>query len=194
MIGAGSPILDLFPMTGEDAARSFFKVYRDLERGATTARIGGLLVLSQVVGVSAAVAFPSVARRWGELRAVVISCAGISIALLPLILVSHCAMAALGLAGVSAAGAILHIAPVYSQKLVAGEWRSAISGSLAMTSEFRVAATSLGGGLVRSLYGYRPPASSRCTASAKRVSCCTLPKSGSVASARLSVVSSPSSR
>lgn len=153
MIGAGSPILDLFTMTGEDAARSSIKVYLDLERGATMAWIGALLALSQVVGVSAAVAFPSVARRWGELRAVVINCAGISIALLPLILVSHCAMAALGLAGVSAAGAILHTAPVYSQKLVAGEWRSAISGSMNRKSEFRVAATSLGGGLVRSLYG-----------------------------------------
>jgi MFS family permease len=147
----------LFRGAGEHAVHAFFNVYLDLELGISTAQIGVLFAIAQLVAVPGALAYPGLADRWGVFRTVVFGVVGISVALLPLILVPHWAPAALGFAGVFAVAAIVNTAlAVYSQSVVSAGWRSVISGALSTASGLGIAVSSVGGGIMIGTLGYRP--------------------------------------
>lgn len=158
LIAIGAMVLfTLLRVTGENAARTFFNVYLDLVLGVSTAGIGILIAVAQLVAVPAAMASPSAVRRWGEFRAVVLGCLAISASLLPMILVPHWAAAALSLASVMALAAVISPAlSIFSQNLVPEEWRSQMSGALNMTFGLSFAGTSFGGGYLITVVGYRP--------------------------------------
>jgi MFS family permease len=146
----------LFRGTAEHAVHAFFNVYLDLELGASTAQIGVIYAVAQLVAVPGALAYPWFARRWGDYRTVVAGVIMISALVLPLILFAHWAPAALGLAGTIAAAAVVTTALiVYSQSVVRPEWRSMTSGALSMASGLGIAATSLGGAALIGSLGYR---------------------------------------
>jgi MFS family permease len=149
-------LFGFFRGAGEHAVNAFFNVYLDLELGASTAQIGVLFAVAQLVAVPAALAYPWFARRSGNFRTVVAGVVAISVALLPLVLVPHWAPAAVGFAGAIAAATIVNTAVlVYSQGVVKSEWRSLISGALSMANGFGIAATSLGGSAIIGALGYR---------------------------------------
>jgi MFS family permease len=145
-----------FRGAGEHAVHGFFNVYLDLELSVSTAQIGVLLAIGQLVAVPGAIAYPGLAERWGVFRTVVVSVVGISIALLPLVLIPHWVPAALGFAGVIALAAVLNTAlTVYSQTVVSVGWRSVMSGVLSTANGLSIAVSSVGGGVMISTLGYR---------------------------------------
>lgn len=142
---------------GEAAARTFFNVYLDSGLGASTALIGGLSAIAQLVGVPAALATPLLMQRWGIFRAFFLSSLFTGVFLLPLGLYPHWAAAGLGLTGVIAATSVAFPSiVVYAMMLVSPPWRSTISAAIELSAGVSFLAASLGGGYIIAVYGYAP--------------------------------------
>jgi predicted MFS family arabinose efflux permease len=149
-------VFSFFRVAGEHALLTFLNVYFDLQLGISTAQIGLLFAIGQLIAVPGAIAYPSLAERWGDFRTIAFGVVGVSLALLPIILVPHWAPAAVSFAGVMAGVAVVNIAVgVYSQSMVPEAWRSVISGALGMANGLGVAAISMGGGIMVGTLGYR---------------------------------------
>ena len=149
-------LFSFFRVTGEHALYTFLNVYFDLELGISTAHIGVLFALGQFLAVPGAIAYPSLAERWGDFRTIAFGVVGISLALLPLILVPHWAPAVLSFAGVMAGAAVVNTAVfVYSLSVVPERWRSVISGATGMANGLGIAAISMSGGIMVGTWGYR---------------------------------------
>ena len=141
---------------GEAIARTFFNVYLDTRLQVSTALIGALVGVGQLLAVPAALATPILAARWGIARTAAIGSAGIALSLVPLAFFSHWAAAGLSFMGVIALASIRRpLMTVYSMELVRPAWRAAMSGATTMAVGLSWAAIAWGGGYLIAALGYR---------------------------------------
>jgi predicted MFS family arabinose efflux permease len=137
-------------------ARTFFNVYLDSGLHVTTAQIGALTAVGQLLSVPAVMAAPLLAQRWGTGPTYALSSLGIALGLLPLALIRHWGAAGIGHASVMALALVSNPAlTVFHQEIVAPGWRAAIAGAIAMAMGLGWSATALGGGHLITALGYR---------------------------------------
>jgi len=149
-------VITLLQMGGEAIARTFFNVYLDTRLQVSTALIGALVGVGQLLAVPAALATPILAARWGIARTAAIGSAGIALSLVPLAFFSHWAAAGLSFMGVIALASIRRpLMTVYSMELVRPAWRAAMSGATTMAVGLSWAAIAWGGGYLIAALGYR---------------------------------------
>jgi MFS family permease len=145
-----------FRFAGRGTVATFFNVYLDDALATPTALIGALAAAGQLVSVPAALAAPLVVARWGLGRAVVWGTWGMGLALLPLALIPHWAVAGLGFTA-STTFLALSTGPVrvYSQEIVTARWWGTMSGALMVGTGLSTAAVALAGGYGIAILGYR---------------------------------------
>ena len=148
-------VITLLQLAGEGAARAFFNVYLDTELRMTTARIGMLAGLAQLLAVPAALATPALAARIGNRDTVVVSSFGMALSLLPLALIPHAGAAALGFVGLTAMASIRRPAiSVYGMDIVPLSWRTIMSSATTMAVGVSWCLIALGGGYLVTRLSY----------------------------------------
>jgi len=141
---------------GRGPTVTFFNVYLDAELKTSTAMIGMLTAIGNLVAVPSALVMPLVVARWGLFRTLVCGSAGMVVCLLPLALVPHWAAAGFGFIGTLALfGITSPTITVLSQEMVTPGWRPAMSGVMNMSVGLGTAAMALGGGYAIASLGYR---------------------------------------
>jgi MFS family permease len=113
---------------GEGAVRTFFNVYLDSDLGISTAWIGMIFGLSQLLSLVLALVTPQLLSRWGARRILTASIVGIGVTLAPLALFVHWLPATLGYLGLMSVLAVNGPARnIFSQEMVAPRWRTTTS-------------------------------------------------------------------
>jgi len=145
-----------FRMAGEGAARSFFNVYLDVGLGVSTAQIGVLTAVSQLLAVPAALAAPLLITRQGKVPVVVFATLGISASLMLMAFIPHWLSAGLGFMGVTAMLSITRaVTNIYQMEVVTEDWRSLTSGTISMAMGIGFSAMTLGGGYMIQAVGFQ---------------------------------------
>lgn len=146
----------VFRMMGEGAGRSFFNVYLDAGLGVTTARIGLLIAIGQIVAGPAAMAAPFLVSRFGKVPAVVASTFGIAGSLVIMALSQNWVGAGIGFMGIigmlSIARAIIN---VVHMEIVPPTWRATTSGITSMAMGIGFSSMTLSGGYLITQIDYR---------------------------------------
>jgi len=137
--------------------KTFYNVYLDKELGVSTASIGLLFGVVQLLSAAAAMIMPRLARRWGNARVFAGSSLGVALSMLPLALVPHWLAALAGRVGISAFASISSPAiNVYQMEIVEPRWRATMSGTLSTSRRLSWMALAAAGGYVISAAGYKP--------------------------------------
>jgi MFS family permease len=148
----------LLRSAGEAATITFFNVYLDAGLNVSTALIGTVMAVGQLLGVPAALAAPPVIARWGKAGTVGICFLGLVLSLTPMALIPHWFVASLGLAGFKAMLSLMSPAfLLLSQEAVPPGWRPAMSGAITMGQGVSISALAFGGGYAIMGFGYRSP-------------------------------------
>ena len=146
----------LLQVVGHSSARTFFNVYLDDGLHMSTAAIGGLAAVGQLLAAPVALVTPFLVARWGSGRTITWGILGMALALLPLALIPHWSAAGSGFMGVVALFALTTPAfAVCQQEIVAPAWRATMAGAIAMTTGLSTAAVAFGGGYVIDAFGYQ---------------------------------------
>jgi predicted MFS family arabinose efflux permease len=115
-------------MAGEGTVRAFFNVYLDAGLQISTAQIGMLMGVGQLLPVLAALVAPLLMARWGAGQTMSVATLGSALSLLALALVPHWLGASLAFVAVTAMTALAGPArSVFTQEAVMPTWRTAIS-------------------------------------------------------------------
>jgi MFS family permease len=140
---------------GEGIGRTFFNVYMDNGLGISTAQIGSLLAVAQLLAVPAALFTPLLAARWGNARVLMWGTFAVAMSLLPLALIPHWIAAAFGFISLIVLVSVTRpVFIVYTQEAVARPWWSTMSGATTMTVGLSWGVTAFGGGYMISSVGY----------------------------------------
>jgi MFS family permease len=141
---------------GRGTAITFFNVYMDEGLGISTALIGALSGMGQLLAVPAALVAPLLVARWGNLRTIFWGTMAVALCMLPLALVPGWAPAGLGFIGSTALFAMT-TAPirVFSQELVIRRWRATMASAFMLGAGLAFAVVSLAGGYAIVALGYR---------------------------------------
>jgi MFS family permease len=145
-----------FRFGGRGAVVTFFNVYLDEGLGVSTALIGAMSAIGQLLSVPAALVAPLLAVRWGNPRTIFWGTIGMALCTLPLALIPHWTAAGLGFVG-STASFLTTVGPlrVFSQELVAPRWRATMASAFMMGAGLAFSGMSLAGGYVIVALGYR---------------------------------------
>lgn len=139
----------------EAAAWMFFNVYVDTVLNVPTPQIGLTIAAAQILGVPVALTTPVIGSRIGTGRAAVWATLGIGMSLIPLALIPHFAVAALGFVGVLVFGSILAPAlNIFLTELTSAEWLGSATGASLAGTTSSFALVSLGGGFMIQTLGY----------------------------------------
>ena len=148
-------LVGLLYIASTAGATSFFNVYMDTVLHASTARIGDLVAIGQLLACPVALSLAAVAGRWGYDRVFVVATLGMALSLVPLALVPTWSAAGAGIIGVTALGALAFPSiTVYIQHLVARPWRPVISGTYMMCVALGWTAIAAAGGFLIFYRGY----------------------------------------
>ncbi len=141
---------------GRGTIATFFNVYLDEGLGVSTALIGALSAVGQLLSIPAALAAPLLVARWGNARTIFWGTLGMALCALPLALIPHWGAAGLGFAS-SAALFSVTVGPIrlFSQELVAPRWRASMASAFMMGAGLAFFAASLAGGYAIVVLGYR---------------------------------------
>lgn len=144
----GLAVTALLRMGGEGAARSFFNVYLDTELSISTARIGLLFAIGQIIAGPTALFAPYLIQRRGKLPTIVGATLGIAGSLMFMALVPHWAGVGAGFTGVIGMLSITRaVTNVYQMEIVAPEWRGLMSGVVSMAMGIGFSSMALLGGI-----------------------------------------------
>lgn len=141
---------------GEGVGRTFLNVYLDEGLQISTAQIGTLLAVTQLLAVPAALSAPALVRRWGKEPLMLCGTFGVAVSLLPMALIADWRAAGVGLLGILLLTSVSR-GPfmIYIQEVVEPQWRPLISGATTMTFGFSWFTAALGGGYIIATQGYR---------------------------------------
>jgi MFS family permease len=144
-----------FRFGGRGAVVTFFNVYLDEGLAVSTALIGAMSAIGQLLSAPAALVAPLLAARWGNPRTIFWGTMGMALCTLPLALVPHWTAAGLGFVG-STASFLTTVGPirVFSQELVAPRWRATMASAFMMGAGLAFSGMSLVGGYVIVDLGY----------------------------------------
>jgi MFS family permease len=149
-------VMMVIRFAGWGPVNTFYNVYLDEGLGVSTALIGVLSALGQLLSVPAALAAPLLVARWDNPRTIFRGTLAIALCILPFALIPHWAPAGLGLIGATALFALTS-GPLraFSQELVAANWRARMASAFMMGVGLALAGVSLAGGYVIVVLGYR---------------------------------------
>ncbi|MEM7126209.1 MAG: MFS transporter [Chloroflexota bacterium] len=143
-------------MAGEGAARTFFNVYLDDAMGISTATIGIVLAIGNIIAGPAALVAPWLVSRSNKVTTVVMATVGISISLLLMAFIPHWTGVSLGLIGITGMLSITRaITNVIYMEIVKADWRSLTSGVTSAAMGLGFASITLGGGYIIEWFGYQ---------------------------------------
>jgi MFS family permease len=112
----------------EGALRAFFNVYLDRQLMTPVAQIGLIGAAAQVVSVVTALSIPTVLRRAGNTNTLAAVSLGVAACMAVLVLVPSLAAAAVSyILAISLIGIAAQARQLFSQELVAPQWRTTIS-------------------------------------------------------------------
>jgi MFS family permease len=140
----------------EGAGRIFFNVYLDANLHVSTAQIGALSAVGQLLSVPVALVAPLLMARWGNGRILVWGLLGTALSLLPMAFIPH--WIASGVSFMSLLVMVSITTPAYSlfcQEVVSSGWRAAMSGATFMAVGLSFAAMAFSGGYIITALGYR---------------------------------------
>jgi MFS family permease len=138
------------------AVGTFFNVYLDDELSVSTAGIGVLSGVAQLLSVPAALLAPPLVARYGRVSGITLGSLCITASMLPLACIPHWSAAGLGFAGATACFAMT-TGPirVHSQEIVAPQWRGTMAGAVLTGVGLTYAAMALAGAYSITALGYR---------------------------------------
>jgi MFS family permease len=140
----------------ETTARVFLSMYLDASLGASTALIGMVLGVGQLLSVPAVLVVPLLVKSLGRRHTVMAGSLVMGCFLLPLALVPHWMPAGLGFLGAIAMSGIWYAAiTMYHQEVVQVHWRAVVSGVASTAMSVGMAGISFGGGHIIGSVGYR---------------------------------------
>lgn len=138
------------------ASMSFITLYLDGELNVPTVHIGWVLAAGQLGAVPAALALAPLVRRVGYRGAFTLAASGVALSTLPLGLEPHWIAAAIGAGGITVLSSIAFPAiTVYSQELVAEQFRPMMSGAYMMSVAAGWTLVASTGGYLITWLGYR---------------------------------------
>ena len=147
--------VSLLHVAGEGSVRTFFNVYMDQALGVSTSLIGAMVATGQLLAVPVALAVPLLSSSIGNRRTLIAGTVLSAIILVPLatfpywIAAGVCYVATMGVAGVRRPSYV-----VFTQELVPKNWRTAMSGTVAMMSGLGYSGIAFGGGYIITYFGY----------------------------------------
>jgi MFS family permease len=141
---------------GEGAVRTFFNVYLDGDLGVSTAWIGTIFGLSQLLSLAIALVAPQLLGRWGTARIFTLSIVGIAVTMVPIALFPHWLPAILGYMGMMTALAVNGPARnIFSQEIVAPRWRTTTSAIATIGLALGWSGAAAAGGYMSAQAGFR---------------------------------------
>jgi MFS family permease len=145
----------LLYVAGNGAAGTFFNIYLDRYFQVSTAWIGSLAAIGQLLAVPVALITPLAVARWGKRQTILIGIWGLSLSLLLLALVPHWFIAGVAFMGVSAAYSfVTPVLMICQQEIVPPEWRAVMSGVVVTARGLGSAAIAFSGGHIIASLGY----------------------------------------
>jgi MFS family permease len=148
-------LIVVFRLAGRMSVTTFFNVYMDAGLAISTAAIGVLSAVGQLLSVPAALAAPLAVERWGNRATIVWGSLGIALSMLPLALIPHWGAAGFGFMGVMSLFS-LTTAPlrVYTQEITPPRWRTAMSSAVMLGAGLSISMMALAGGYLIAALGY----------------------------------------
>jgi len=148
-------LVNLLAVAGEWTMRVYFNIYLDSVLATPITVIGILSASAQVMGLTAFLA-PQAAARWGRNRVVRFGLVSVFIAFIPWIMITHWLAVGVGYVILVAVLSITYpLLGVFGQSVVEPRWRTMMSSAGTMSIGVGIALTSLGGGYVIAISGYR---------------------------------------
>lgn len=145
----------LLYVAGHGAAATFFNIYLDSYFQVSTAWIGTLAAVGQLLAVPVALVTPLAVARWGKRQTILIGIWGLVLSLVLLAFVPHWLMAGIAFIGVSAAYSFMTpVLLICQQEIVPPEWRAVMSGIVVTARGLGSAAIAFGGGHIIASFGY----------------------------------------
>lgn len=141
---------------GEGAVRTFFNVYLDGDLGLSTAWIGTIFGLSQLLSLTITLVAPRLLGRWGAARIFMMSIVGIGVTMIPLALFPHWLPATLGYMAMMIVLAVNGPArSIFSQELAAAHWRTTTSAIATIGVALGWSGSAAVGGYMSAHVGFR---------------------------------------
>lgn len=148
-------VVAMLQLAARSVSDTFFTVYLDVTFQLSSGWIGALVGTAQLLVVPVALSAPMIVSKWGKGRTIALGTVGMALSLLLYIVHPHWGLAGVGLVGVSSLFAITTVAfTVYTQELVAAEWRTTMAGAMAMATGMSRSTMSLAGGYLVSAFGF----------------------------------------
>jgi predicted MFS family arabinose efflux permease len=140
---------------GEFVAWTFFNVYMDSSLLVSTARIGAIIAVANLLTIPAPLMTPPLVQKLGRVRTIVAGALAVAASILVLGVGGHWALAALAFVCTrSLAAMVRSVWTLIGQESVLPEWRSMVSGMSNLATGLGVALTSFAGGYTVSELGY----------------------------------------
>jgi MFS family permease len=148
-------VIALLQLASRSVSDTFFNVYLDVTFQLSPGWIGALAATAQLLVVPVALSAPMIVSKLGKGRTIALGTLGMALSLLLYIAYPHWGLAGAGLVGVSSLFAITTVAfTIYSQELVATEWRTTMAGAMAMATGMSRSTMSFAGGYLVSAFGF----------------------------------------
>lgn len=148
-------VFGLLRWIGNGPANTFMNVYLDAGLGASTATIGLVRALGQILAVPAALLMPLATARWGRVGVLMGGAVAMALALLGLALAPHMAVAAVCFVLTAVLFSLTGpVCPGYQLSLAPTEWGSVMVGMATLASGAASAGMALGGGHLIQSFGY----------------------------------------
>jgi MFS family permease len=141
---------------GEGAVRTFFNVYLDGDLGVSTAWIGTIFGLSQLLSLTIALVAPRLLERWGAARILTMSIVGIGVTMVPLAIFPHWLPATLGYMAMMIVLSVNGPARnIFSQEIAAPRWRTTTSAIATIGLALGWSGAAAAGGYMSAQVGFR---------------------------------------
>lgn len=145
----------LLRWAGSGAAHTFFNVYLDAELGVSTATIGVLAAVGQLLAIPVALSFPPLAAYWGVGGPFVLGSLAMALGLVPMLIFPHWATAGFGFVGMTVLQSMTRTSiSVYQMEVVSPKWRTMMSAATVMAAGLGWAIMAFGGGFIITALGY----------------------------------------
>jgi MFS family permease len=140
---------------GWATCQAFCNAYMDTDLRLSTASIGMITGVGQLVATLAPLINPRLATRYSNGWTLLMTTLGTAVCLLPLALIPNWAAAGFGRASIQVLSAMwLPALQVFQMEMVDSEWRSLAYGAISMAMGMGFGTTSLAGGYIIAAWGY----------------------------------------
>jgi MFS family permease len=137
------------------APSTFFNIYMDTDLNTSTARIGVLIGVAQLLSVPAPLLVPALVARWDRRKVIGTVALGTALSALLLALIPHWAGAGLGFVGVTALMMMwMSAIQPYVMTLVSPQWQATVSGATNLAMGVGSSVVAFAGGYIAAALGF----------------------------------------